>query len=84
MIQWETIYISVVLPSTLSYHHFCVPNWVCERPKAFSDTKDMKKLAGDLQNTVSTPVGPEQNPGGGLRDEASGSSVCLGFENLLF
>ena len=72
-----------VFLSTLSYHHFCVSNWVCKRPKAFSHAEDMKELAGGLQSTVSPPVGPGQSPGEGPRSEAPGSSVYLGFENLL-
>ena len=72
-----------VFPSTLSYHCFCVPNWVCKRLKTFSYTEDMKKSAGGLQSTVSPWVGPGQRPGGGPRGEALGSSVYLGFENLL-
>ena len=37
-----------IFPSTLSYHCFCVPNWACKRPKAFSHAEDMEKLAGGL------------------------------------
>ena len=43
----------------------------------------MKKSAGGLQGAVSLPVGPGQSPGGGPRGEALGSSVYLGFEDLL-
>ena len=43
----------------------------------------MKKSAEGLQSTVSPPVGSGQSPGGGPRGEATGSSVYLGFENLL-
>ena len=67
----------------LSYHCFCVPNWVCKRPKAFSHAEDMKKSAGALQSTASPPVGPGQSPDGGPRGKAPGSSAYLGFENLL-
>ena len=70
-------------PSTLSYHHFCVPNWVYKRPKAFSYAKDMKKSAGGLQGTVSPPVDPAGGRGA-ARGETPGSSVYLGFENLLY
>ena len=72
-----------VFPSTLSYHHFCVPNWVCKKPKAFSLAEDMNKSAGGLQSAVSPLVGPGQSHGGGPRDEAVGSSAYLGFENPL-
>ena len=41
-----------VFPSTLPYHCFCVPNWVCKRLKAFSHAEDMKTSAGSLQSTV--------------------------------
>ena len=44
-----------IFPSTLSYHRFCVPNWVCKRPGAFSHDEDMKKSAVGLQGTVSPP-----------------------------
>ena len=72
-----------VFPSTLSYYCICVPNWVCKRLKTFSHAEDMKKLAGGLQSTVSPRRGPGQSPGEGPRGEASGSSMYLGFENLL-
>ena len=78
------ILIAGVFPSTLSYHCFCVPNWVCRRPKAFSHAKDMKKSSGVLQNAVGPPVGPGQSLGGGPRGEVPGSSAYLAFENLLF
>ena len=51
--------------------------------KAFSHAKDMKKSAGGLQSTVSSPIGPRQSPGGGPRDQAPGSSADLDFENPL-
>ena len=70
-------------PSTFSYHRFCVPNWLCKSPKAFSHAEDMKKSAEGLQSTVSPPVGPGQSPGGRPTDETPGSSAYLGFENLL-
>ena len=72
-----------VFPSTLSYHCFYVPNWVCKRPGAFSHDEDMKKSAGGLESTVSPPVDPGQSLGGGPRGEAPGSSAYLGFENLI-
>ena len=68
-----------VFPSSLSYHHFCVPNRVCKKLKAFSYAEDMKKSAGGLQSAVSPPVGPGQSPGRGPRGEAPGISVYLGF-----
>ena len=71
-----------VFRSTLSYHRFCVPNWVCKRLKAFSHAEEMKS-AGDLQSAVSLPVGPGQSPGRGQRGKTLGSSAYLGFENLL-
>ena len=35
------------------------------------------------ESAVSPPVGPGQSPVGGPRSKALGSSVYLGFENLL-
>ena len=49
-----------VFPSTLSYHHFCVPNCVCKRLKTFFHAEDMKKSAGGLQSAVSPPVGDQE------------------------
>ena len=66
---------SEAFQSTLSYHRFCVPNWVSKRLKAFSHAEDMKISAGGLQNTVSPLVVPE--PGGGHRGEALGNSAYL-------
>ena len=72
-----------VFPSTLSYHRFCVPNWVCKRLKAFSHAEDMKKSTGGLQSAVNPPVSQGQSPGGGPRGKALRGSVYLGLENLL-
>ena len=38
--------LSGVFLSTLLYHHFCIPNWICKKPMAFSHVEDMKKSAG--------------------------------------
>ena len=43
----------------------------------------MKRPTGGLQSAIRPPVGPGQSPGGRPRGEALGSSVYLGFENLL-
>ena len=52
-------------------------------PKVFSDAKDTKKSAEDLQSAISLPVGPGQSPDGGLRGKALESLAYLGFKNLL-
>ena len=44
----------------------------------------MKKSAGGLQSAISPPIVTGQNPGGGPRGKALGSSAYFGFENLLF
>ena len=59
-----------VFLSTLSYHHFCVPNSICKKPTAFSHAEDLKNSAGGLQCTVNPPVGPGESPGGEPRCEA--------------
>ena len=51
--------------------------------KALSHAEDIKKSVGGLESSVSPPVGPGQSPDGELRADAPGSSVYLGFENLL-
>ena len=51
--------------------------------KAFSYIEDMKNSVGGLQSAVSPPGGPGQSLVGGPRGEAPGTSVYLGFENLL-
>ena len=53
LLSFSNCFHAGVLPSILSYHSFCVQNWVCKRPKAFSHAEDMKKSAGGLQSNVS-------------------------------
>ena len=43
----KNTYVSGVFPSTLLYHRFCVPNWVCKRLNAFSYAEDMKSAGGE-------------------------------------
>ena len=66
-------------PSTLTYHRFCDPNWVCKRLKAFSDIKDMKKSAGSLQSIVSSPVGPGQSPCVGTKRQSTRKLSMFGL-----
>ena len=50
----------------------------------FSDSENIKKSAGDLQSTVEPPpVGPGQNPGGGLRGQALENSAYFAFGYVL-
>ena len=57
-------------PSSLPYLCFCVPNWVCKRPKIFSHAEDTKKSAGGLQSAISPQMGIGQSLGGRPRIEA--------------
>ena len=66
----------------LSYHRFCIPNWVCKRPKAFLTFKTWRNQQGGLESTVSPPVDSGQSPGRGPSGKTLGSSAYLGLENL--
>ena len=61
-LTWRANYPGI-FSSTLSYHCFCVPNWICKKLKTFSHAKSRKKSAGGLQNTISLPARQGQNPG---------------------
>ena len=78
-----------VFPSTFSYHRFFVPNLVCEmhfckRPNAFFLHQWDEETSRGSAEYCKLAVGPGQSPGGGPRKKAPGSSVYLGFKNLLF
>ena len=64
-------------PNTLSYHHFCAPNWFCKGLKAFSYAEDMKKSAGGLQSTVSPPVGAGQTALVGDQEAKHQEAQCI-------
>ena len=73
-LQQTWIFPSTVIPP------FCVPNWVCKWPKAFSHPKESGRWS---TKHFKPPIGPGQSPGWGPRSKAPGSSAYLGFENLL-